>query len=319
MNTETFSKWLNQQKFHVARTASSYWYNKGPRVYQAFPYHWCIQPSEEELREFLIRENAVALRYSAPIEVAEGKISYHVIFEDNPYNLQTLSGNARSKVRRGLKRCRVERISMAKLADDGWRLQEDTLRRQGRIGSMNQSKWRQSCSAAEGLPGFEAWGALVDGRLAASILAASIDDVCYMLYPQSRQEYLSSYVTNALSYELSREMVSRPDTRMVFYGLHSLDAPASMDEFKFRMGYKAKPVRQRVVFHPLLETFVSRTGTAFKKMLFGRYPASPFIRKMEGMLRFYIDGKRTPNEQEWPECLDARRSEVLRLLDRATN
>ena len=136
---------------------------------------------------------------------------------------------------------------------------------------------------------------------------------------QSHQEYFNSYVNNALSYELIHEMASRPDIRMVFYGLHSLDGPASIDEFKLRMGYKAKPVRQRVVFHPLLETFVNRTGTAFEKMLFGRYPRSPLLRKVEGMLRFYIDGKRAPNEQEWPECLEPRKSEVLELLNRAVH
>lgn len=317
MNTETFAEWLRRQGFHVIRTASSYWYNQGPRVYQAFPYHRCIQPTDEELREFLVKEKAVALRYSTPLEVSEGKISYHVVFEDNPYDLQTLSANARSKVRRGLKRCKVDQISVDVLADEGWGLLEDTLGRQGRLGGMNKSEWRQLCLAVEGLPGFEAWGALVEGRLAASILTTCIDGVCYMLYPQSHREHFSSYVNNALSYTVSNEMVSRPEIHTVFYGVHPLDAPSSMDEFKLRMGYKATPVRQRVVFHPLLETLFNVTGTSCVKYLLRCCPKSPIVRKAEGMLQFYADGKRSPNEQEWPECLESRKSEVLQLLTRS--
>ena len=114
-------------------------------------------------------------------------------------------------------------------------------------------------------------------------------------------------------------MVSRPDIRTVFYGLHSLDAPASIDEFKLRMGYKAMPVRQRVVFHPILKAFFYIPGASCMKYLLHCCPKSAIVRKAEGMLQFYIDGKRAPIEQEWPECLEPRKSEVLQLLNRAVH
>ena len=37
MNSETFAEWLRRQGHRVYRTASSYWYEAGPRVLQAFP------------------------------------------------------------------------------------------------------------------------------------------------------------------------------------------------------------------------------------------------------------------------------------------
>jgi len=94
--------------------------------------------------------------------------------------------------------------------------------------------------------------------------------------------------------------------------LHSLDAPASVDEFKFRMGYTAKPVRQQVVFHPWLAPVFNRASHAVVKQLLHRYPDHPTLAKAEGMLRFYLEGKRPLNEQNWPECLTHRKKELLK-------
>ena len=103
-------------------------------------------------------------------------------------------------------------------------MQQDTLMRQHRVGSMSQSQWRRLCFATD-LPGFEVWRAYVQGEMAASILAARVDDVCYMLYPQSHRKYSGEYVNKALGYTVTHEMLSRTGIKMVFYGLRLLDAP----------------------------------------------------------------------------------------------
>jgi hypothetical protein len=234
MNAEIFVEWLRRQGHRIIRTPSSYWCDQGPRVYQAVPHHWCIQPSEQELRQLLREEQAIALRYSTAIEATRGKASYHVVLEGAGYGLKLLSANARSTVQRGLKRCRVAPIPLSRLAEEGWRLQRDTQERQGRVGSLDQKRWERLCVAAQDLPGFEAWGAIVHDDLTATILTACVDGVCYMLYPQSHRDYFASYVNNALAYTVTHEMLSRPGVERIFYGLHSLDAPGSVDEFKFR-------------------------------------------------------------------------------------
>jgi hypothetical protein len=259
MNAEIFSEWLRRQGHHVVHTASSYWYDAGPRVFQAFPYQWLIQPSTSELRKLMIGHGAAALRYSTPLEAPGGALSYHVVLTE-PYGLQTLRAQARNGVRRGLECCTIECIPFERLAEEGWSLQQDTLDRQGRCGSMTQSEWQRICRAADGLPGFEAWGAIVDGELAASVLIARIDDAFDVPYAQSHRKFLSKHVNNALFYTVSRELLARPGVCEIFFCLQSLDAPESVDEFKFRMGLQAKPVRQRIVFHPLLAPFAKEFG-----------------------------------------------------------
>jgi hypothetical protein len=303
MNAEVFAEWLRRQGHRVMRTPSSYWFDQGPRVYQAFPYHQTIEPAEEELREFLYEQNAIGLRYSTPWSAHLGNISYHAIFEGPSYSLENLDRRSRQNIRKGMGRCTVEPISLQRLADEGWALELDTLERQGRQPNTSRKAWEKRCLSAAGLPGFEAWGAMVDGKLGASMLAFQMGDCCYLLYKQCFRHYLPLRVNNALSFVVTETLAGRPSIRSILYGLHSLDAPPGVDEFKFRMGYSAKPVRQRVVFHPLLAPFFNRTTHALVKRLLKRYPENARLSKTEGMMRFYLEGREPIERQHWPEVL----------------
>jgi hypothetical protein len=311
MNAECFAEWLRHQGYRVLRTPSSYWYEAGSRVYQAFPYHWLIEPSEGELRGLLVRNNAIALRYSAPVTSPRGKVSYHVVCRDPAYDLPSLSRQARQNVRRGLEYARVEPIPLSRLATEGWKLRRDSLERQGRVGAETEEWWQRLCTSAEDLPGFEAWGAIHDGELVASFLAFTCDHHFTLPHEQSASAHLEHRTNNAIFFAVTQAAFRRPDISEVFFCLQSLDAPESVDEFKFRMGYTAQPVRQRVVFHPWLAPVFNRISHAAIRQLLCWYPKNPALPKIEGMVRFCLEGKRPLQKQHWPECLIHRRGELL--------
>jgi hypothetical protein len=98
-------------------------------------------------------------------------------------------------------------------------------------------------------------------------------------------------VNNALSYTVTKEMLCRPGIHAIFYGMSSLDAPASVDEFKFRMGYEAKSIRQRVVFHPFLSLLVNRLGHKVLKTMVGLNPSNRFLSKTSGLMGLYLGEK----------------------------
>ena len=174
MNPETFAEWMRRQGHQVIRTPSSYWYEAGPHVLQAFPFHWLIRPAEEEIRTLMFSHRVISLRYSTPVDYPEGKISYHIVLH-NPYTMEELRSQARNGVKRGLKRCRVEQVSFERLAVEGWILQQDTLDRQNRLRSMSKVEWERICLSATDLPGFEAWAAVSDGELAAALIVCSLN------------------------------------------------------------------------------------------------------------------------------------------------
>jgi hypothetical protein len=97
----------------------------------------------------------------------------------------------------------------------------------------------------------------------------------------------------------------------VFFTVQSLDAPANVDEFKFRMGFQFKPVRQRVDFHPFASPFATPTLHSWAQRLLHRDPTNPYFAKAEGMLHFYMEGKRSITEQTWPDCLADQKEAFL--------
>ena len=304
MDAENFAEWYRRQGHSVVRTDSSYWFDAGPRVYQAFPFGWLIEPTGDELAALMWKHKILSLRYSTSLQAPIGKVSYHVTLSD-PYNLDLLRSQARNAVRRGLANSLIEPVPFERVADEGWRLQQDTLARQGRTASMSQADWVRICHSAIGLEGFEAWAAIVQGEMAASVIICRIEDTFYVPYAFSHSQYLDLYVNNALFYTFSCDLLARAGVKRIFFTVQSLDAPKSVDEFKFRMGLHAQAVRQRVVFHPLLEPFISASTHRIVTGLQKRYPARVALAKLEGMMRFYLEGKLPISQQAWPDCLAA--------------
>ncbi|NUQ84519.1 MAG: hypothetical protein HUU11_07385 [Anaerolineales bacterium] len=307
MNAEIFAEWLRRQGHTVIKTQSSYWADFGPRVLQAFPYHWVISPDEEEIEKLISDQRAAALRYSTPPTSLIGALSYHVVLDRDRYSSNDLPKKARHDVKKGLSVSSIEQIPIRRLATEGWELRRDTLARQARPRAETEQDWQRLCASAEGLSGFEAWGALVQGKLAASLLAFLCDDYYCILYHQSLTKYLPLGVNNALTYAVTASVISRLGNRTkILYGLHSLDAPPSVDEFKFRMGYTAKPVRQMVVFHPWLRPFMNRVSHALLKAGLRLRRGDTTLSKAEGMLRFYLQGRLPLEKQPLPPPLQSR-------------
>jgi hypothetical protein len=307
MNAESFAEWMRRHGHQVYRTASSYWYDAGPRVLQAFPYHWLITPGKEEIQDLMVKHGIVALRYSTSLDSPAGMVSYHIELH-LPYELDRLKSQTRNGVKRGLEHFQIERIPFERLATEGWALQYDTLARQDRVRSMKQEQWERMCRAAEGLPGFETWAAIAGGDLAGALIICRVDDVISVPFAMSRSCCLRDHVNNALFYSVCRETLSRAGVSNIFFTVQSLDAPANVDEFKFRMGFEFKPVRQQVDIHPFANPFATPTLHAWVQKLLHRDPSNPFLAKAEGMLHFHIEGKRSIAEQSWPDCLTSQKN-----------
>jgi len=308
MTPEIFSEWLRRQGQHVIRTDSSYWRSEGYHVYQAFPEHWLIQPPERELRELMLRHHALALRYSTAPRGDETD-GYHVVHTAARYDLDVLGAWARKNVRRGLRSCDIHPISLERYIEEGWALRVDTLARQQRTLGESREDWRRKSSAAAGLEGFEVWAAEVEHKLAATLLFFQMDGWGYMVYQQCHRDYLREHVNNALSFVVTQNLIQKGNIRGIYYGMRSLDAPASVDEFKFRMGYVAKPVRQRVLFHPYMAPLVNRYTHRALRVVATASPGSRLLGKADGMLRLYL-ADTAPALEEGLTCSPPRASKL---------
>ena len=160
-----FIEWNRRQGHKILQTQSTYWVSAGMGTYQAIPYHAVISPSEEELQTLFAEHKATALRYSTPLDAAEGMLSYHIVYEGKNYPPKKLP----HKAKKGLAIATIQPISLSQMAAEGWKLRRDTLARQGRTGAETQQWWEKLCLSGKDIEGLEAWGAIVDGRLAAAL------------------------------------------------------------------------------------------------------------------------------------------------------
>ena len=69
-----------------------------------------------------------------------------------------------------------------------------------------------------------------------------------------------------------------------------------------------------MIFHPLLAPFFNTATYAVVRRMLSLRPINPSLAKFEGMLRFYLEGKRMVTEQNWPECLGERKMELCEAL-----
>lgn len=295
MNADIYSEWLRRLGHRVIRSRSSYWHSSGMGAFQAFPYHWLIDPSSDELREITAQRGVFAVRYSSPCDQLRGSEGYHAVYTRPDYEFDDLTGWARKNVRRGLRSCNVGPISFERYIEEGWALRLDTLARQERRIKESRRDWQNKYSAAADLPGFEVWASEVNGRLAATLVIFQMDGWAYMVYQQCHREFLKEHVNNALSFTVTQQLVRRPGIRGVFYGMRSLDAPPSVDEFKFRMGYEARPVVQRTAFAGCLAPFVNSFSHALLKTAHSIAPEHRWLSKAEGMFRLALSATRRPD------------------------
>lgn len=291
MDQETYAEWLRAQGQVVVQTASSYWHSEGLRVYQAFPYHHMFEPSESELSDLFSRHGAVALRYCMPPECSKGCSSHAIVFEGKNYSIDVLGYRTRKNIRRGMRNCSVEAISFQRLVDEAWEVRRDTLARQGRRVNATYELWRKRYLSAADLPGFQAWGALVQDRIAGYIVTFQMGDCIYIVEHQSHRDFLDLNVNNALVFVVSENAASRPGVNSLFFGLESLDAPPRLSEFKFHMGYVAKPLRQRVVFRPRLKLFANQFSYSIMSRMVRWLPSNRRMSKARGLLRMCLAEK----------------------------
>jgi len=305
-------EWLRRQGHRLIFSPSACWYDAAPGIFQAFPYHPVITPSEDELGRVFREGRVYGLRYSAPLTSPVGKISYHVVYSKPVYGFDQVSRQTRQNIRKGIEYASIEPISFSRLAEEGWALRVETLARQSRLKAENAAWWKRLCLSAEGLPGFEAWGASHNGKLVATLMVYLAGDCFLMLYQQSLTEHLRFGVNNALGFVFTQNALARPGVKKVFYGFESLDASWEVDEFKLRMGFAAEPVRQRVLFHPALRPFIKPVALAALKHLGKKYFHSTKWLKAAGMMHFCLEGNRPLSQQDCPECLAGQKEERLK-------
>jgi hypothetical protein len=288
---EPFAHFLSAIGHRVLRGAGAYWYDASKGFLLAVPSHRLLTPDADELRGMLRRVGCAGVRFTAPLD-GPGKLSYQIVCDERDYAIERLSANTRSKVRRGLRRCEVRPLPFDVIAAEGREADANTVARQGRGSRHADTRWARYWQAAAATPGMEGWGAFADGKLAAFLVTVMLEDRVEFLLARSRDDCLDAYPNNALVYTVAHEMLVGRGVHQITFGLESLEPVGPLDQFKFGMGFRTAPLRQRIVFHPLAHAVLGRGAVRamVHRWASGRGGSDAFWRKADGLLRFAEQG-----------------------------
>jgi hypothetical protein len=284
MEAEQFAQFFALQGYRTMRTDSSFWYEIHPFCWQSIPYHLVAEPSAAEIRRLFFKHFSLVIRFFT--ENRQNTLPAHIwVYDRRDYDFATLATKTRNQVRRGLERNAVQRVDFAFLAPAGWQLILETANRQARNADFaDQPAWIRYCTAAAGIQDFEAWGAFLSGRLAAFLVAATVNGYCYILHQASRTTGLKDYPNNALIYKFTRCKLNDPDVQVVSYGLDSIEDTPGLRNFKKSMGFYRRPLNQRILINPMGKWLKSRVAKDVVINLLKCYPQNNYLRKLASLL-----------------------------------
>ena len=246
-----FADFLQQIGHQVVPVKNLYVYNKQKIAWLAFPYHLTMHHGPEVDAVMRSHKRMILLRYCEPADGA-GIDGHRLVCRDKGYDLIKLSANTRSHTRRGLRNCTIEQANPSDFRLSGFELFHSTRARQQRpLDSTARKTWERYCDSADQIPGFSAWGAWNDNKLAALMIGFQMDGCFNILRQASSTEHLKAYPNNALVYTATQQLMTRLEVTEISYGLSPLSQPVhTLDQFKAQMGYIPVPARQNVLLTP---------------------------------------------------------------------
>jgi hypothetical protein len=286
-NSNAMGEFLERLGQRTVRSESAWWHEVQPGVLLSFPYHRLIQPSEDEVDELFGRYRLRVVRYPMPLS-SFGFLSTVAINTNRDYDLSCQHQKARNQTRRGMENCVVEEVDPNYLAENALRLNQETARRQGRKSQYaDPDYWRKYCKATQATSGVSAWGAFVDGRLAAFLVAIEVDNWAEWVVNHSSTALLKKYPNNALVFRAAQHFFQKKGCEGICYGLGSLEATPHLDHFKERMGWTLLPIKQRLVLSKKVHYASLPIREPFLKLLGKIFPRSYKVRKASAMIRLY--------------------------------
>ena len=293
MTVEEFAGFWNRQGCRTAKGAGTFWYAVHPLVFLSLPYDQIIEPTRLDLFKFFSRTTALVLRYPAKAPGVDGNGTGGVfVCESKGYDLTALHPKARNQTRKALHECTVQRIEFTTLAEIGHHLNEETWQRQGRgAAGLSRRQWQRYCQAAANAPDMEAWGAFVEGRLAAFVVCALVERCYNILHQSSSRDLLSHNPNNALAFTVTKRALEQARVDLVCYGLKSVENTEGLEHFKLRMGFSIRPFDEKVILHPLLQACLALGGRLGVEWAAARKPDSDFWRKAQAVCRVHQPAK----------------------------
>ncbi len=224
---------------------------------------FCVDvPTASEIRRIFWKKWPAVVTYILAPDDSHPPNAWLYVCEDKSYELEKLGTQARRNVRRALRRFRFEPLALEVLREKGEPVYCETRTRIG-LSDGTSRNFQSLCDSVGKNPAYRILGAWAGEDMAAFLLAHCIEDwLDFSVY--AANEHLNSCPNEGLIYHLMQQFLTQGNGRVVSYGLSSIqeaDNVLTLDYFKKKVGFEARPVHRVFLFHPLLRPWSTRSAT----------------------------------------------------------
>jgi len=255
-----YCEFFRLQGRRAVQTASTVWVEVRRNVFQQAPTFRSQRGLAEEASWMLRQTCGLVARWFSPVPQQDCQLSQQygqtpLYLIRPPYNFESLSPNARSHTRRGLKRVRIAPMSFdRRLESEAWGVYADNARRLGlfRSGAELKTRWSQWGQALFESPCAEFWGAWEKERLVAFSVVLYSPWGAEIVLQRSLGSALRLYPNNALLYRVANSVFER-GAPVLSFGLGEFGSSrGGLDHFKTGMAFKKVALENHITWHPRL-------------------------------------------------------------------
>lgn len=207
--------------------------------------------SRAEAMKVLVRNRAIFLRYSTGPARNETNW-WHMVCRS--YDFERTSANTRSKIRRGLKRTEVRRVSPAWLAENGYGCHIRSHERYLNASPQSPEEFRRFLNSIDDQHIFEAWACFAKGELVGYIVCL-IEDGVFLHTIDITPVALRDYAAYAIIHTILDHYI-RQEGVLVSNGSRSISHATDMQDFLLKFGFEREYCDLRVIYHPAAELIV---------------------------------------------------------------
>jgi hypothetical protein len=262
----------------------TFWRRAETSTFERYPLFCVDVPSASEVGRMFWKNWSAVVTYIVSPDDSHPPNAWLYVCEDKSYELEKLGTQARRNIRRALRRFRFDQLDLELLREKGEHIYCETRARVG-LSDGTPRNFQGLCDSVGKNPAYRILGAWAGEGLAAFILAICVEDwITFSAYAAT--EYLNSCPNEGLIYHLMQQFLARGDGRVVSYGLSSIqeaDNLLTLDYFKKKVGFEARPVHRVFLFHPLLRPLVNPLTYWLLRGLVRLRPQNRLLRKGLGL------------------------------------
>src|SRR5215469_5815668 len=202
------ARFLELRGRRIIHACAALWYTIPGRFLMSLPYERMLSPEPQEMQRMLRDARVFGARF--PSLIWTGLESGLYVLNSGHYDLLSLHGKHRPRVRHALKCFEFRLAQKAELLDQGRGLNLTTMSRQGRYDPEfgDARRWERFVEAAFACPGISVPAVFSGSRLSAYMITCREQGWLHILHQMSRLEDLSDFPNHLLTYSVSSQAAS---------------------------------------------------------------------------------------------------------------